>query len=149
MGFPVNCRNIAIPRVLLYLASAMLYIKTGFCCFLSALGLSEPPEDEIYLWQELQQIPSDISASSSGEMIKNILPIITFRNVADKFAKISEDFVCAICLRSFEENDEIRELYNCCHIFHRNCLDKWIDSHQDTCPFCRCPLLPPIERVYK
>ncbi|GLJ14556.1 hypothetical protein SUGI_0235630 [Cryptomeria japonica] len=144
MGFPVGFRNISIPSVLLYLASAMAYIKNGFCCFLSALGLSEAPQEEMYLTQELPEIPSAISSSSSGEMIKHNLPVITFRNVAENLIEISEDFVCAICLRSFEEDDEIRKLCNCNHIFHRNCLDKWIDNNEDTCPFCRCPLLPPI-----
>ncbi|GLJ14559.1 hypothetical protein SUGI_0235670 [Cryptomeria japonica] len=147
MGFPVNFHNITIPRVLLYLASAMAYVKTGFCCFLSALGLSEAEGEEIYLWREFSELPSAIYASSD-EMIKNRLSIITFRNVAEKLIEIEENFGCAICLKSFEEDDEIRKLCNFCHIFHRNCLDRWIDSHQDTCPLCRCPLLPPIGSVF-
>ncbi|GLJ14557.1 hypothetical protein SUGI_0235640 [Cryptomeria japonica] len=124
----------------------MAYIKNGFCCFLSALGLREAPQEEMYWWPEFSELPSAISASS-GEMIKHRLPVISFRNVAEKLIEIEEDFVCAVCLRSFEEDDEIRELCNCCHIFHRNCLDKWIDVNEDTCPFCRCPLLPPIGSV--
>ncbi|XP_057815975.2 brassinosteroid-responsive RING protein 1 [Cryptomeria japonica] len=147
MGYPVGCRFMVIPKVLLYSASAMASLNNGICCFLSDLGLCEPPqEEEIYLGQGLPEISSLIS-SASGEMIKSRLHVITFRNFAEKMVEIEEDFVCPICLSSFQGDDEIRELYNCCHIFHRNCLDKWIDQHQDGCPVCRSPLLPLIQSV--
>ncbi|GLJ27630.1 hypothetical protein SUGI_0542160 [Cryptomeria japonica] len=148
MGLPVGLRNIAIPRVLLYLALVVAYLETGIYWFLSGLGLCEAPQEEINLWREFSEISSAIS-SSSGQMIKRRLSVITFRKVAEKLIKIEEDFVCAVCLSSFEEDDEIRELRNCSHIFHRNCLDKWIDNNQDTCPFCRCALYPQIQSVDK
>jgi RING-H2 zinc finger protein RHA1 len=53
--------------------------------------------------------------------------------------------MCAVCLNSFEEEEHIRELCNCHHIFHRNCLDKWLDHRQTTCPLCRSFLMP--ERI--
>ncbi|GLJ55457.1 hypothetical protein SUGI_1190810 [Cryptomeria japonica] len=142
MGFPVGFGSIAIPRVLLYTASAMDYLNNLICCFLSALQLSRTQQVESYSWQELSEFSSTIS-STSGEMIKHKLPLIMFRNVAGKLTEIEKDIVCAVCLSPFEEEDEIRELCNCSHIFHRDCLDKWIDNHKDSCPFCRCPLLEP------
>ncbi|GLJ27625.1 hypothetical protein SUGI_0542100 [Cryptomeria japonica] len=148
MGLPAGLRNIAIPRVLLYLALALAYVETGIYWFLSGIGLSEAPQEEINLWREFSEISSAIS-SSSGQIIKRRLSVITFRKVAEKLIEIEEDFVCAVCLRSFEEDDEIRELRNCCHIFHRNCLDKWIDNNQDTCPVCRCALYRQIQSVDK
>ncbi|GLJ55456.1 hypothetical protein SUGI_1190780 [Cryptomeria japonica] len=121
----------------------MAYINNFISCFLSLLRLRRPPQDESYLWSESQENLSP----TLGQMIKKRLPVITFRNiVAEKvMSEIEEDFVCAVCLISFKEDDEIRELCNCSHIFHRICLDKWIDKHEDTCPLCRCPLLPPPE----
>ncbi|GLJ55455.1 hypothetical protein SUGI_1190760 [Cryptomeria japonica] len=123
----------------------MAYINNLIYFFLSLLTLSRLPQDDSYLWPEFQEIHSPISPTS-GEMIKNSLPVITFRIVAEKLTDSEEDFGCAVCLSSLKEDDEIRELCNCNHIFHRNCLDKWIDNYQDTCPFCRCPLLPPPEQ---
>ncbi|GLJ55191.1 hypothetical protein SUGI_1184360 [Cryptomeria japonica] len=65
MGYPVGCRFMVIPKVLLYSASAMASLNNGICCFLSDLGLCEPPqEEEIYLGQGLPEISSLISSAS-------------------------------------------------------------------------------------
>ncbi|OVA04683.1 zinc finger protein [Macleaya cordata] len=40
-----------------------------------------------------------------------------------------------------ERSHEIRELSNCCHVFHRECLDMWIDQYHLTCPLCRAKLV--------
>ncbi|KAG9133529.1 hypothetical protein Leryth_019438 [Lithospermum erythrorhizon] len=44
---------------------------------------------------------------------------------------------CSVCLCEIEEGDEVREL-SCDHLFHRECLDKWIIGYGNiTCPLCR------------
>ncbi|XP_059644899.1 E3 ubiquitin-protein ligase RHA2A-like [Cornus florida] len=43
---------------------------------------------------------------------------------------------CAVCLCEIEEGDEIREL-KCAHLFHRVCLDRWVEYRHITCPLCR------------
>ncbi|GFP89656.1 E3 ubiquitin-protein ligase rha1b [Phtheirospermum japonicum] len=35
-----------------------------------------------------------------------------------------------------------RRLTNCRHIFHRSCLDRWMDHDQKTCPLCRTQFIP-------
>ena len=40
---------------------------------------------------------------------------------------------CVICMEEFKEKDEIREL-DCKHIFHKNCIDKWLTEHK------KCPI---------
>ncbi|CAL5411099.1 unnamed protein product [Camellia sinensis] len=49
---------------------------------------------------------------------------------------------CAVCLYDFDGGDEIRRLTNCCHIFHRSCLDRWMDHDHRTCPLCRTLFIP-------
>ncbi|KAK7844757.1 e3 ubiquitin-protein ligase rha1b [Quercus suber] len=49
---------------------------------------------------------------------------------------------CAVCLYEFDGEDEIRWLRNCKHIFHRACLDRWMDHDQKTCPLCRTQFVP-------
>uniref|UniRef100_A0A1D1YXJ1 Putative E3 ubiquitin-protein ligase RHA2B n=1 Tax=Anthurium amnicola TaxID=1678845 RepID=A0A1D1YXJ1_9ARAE len=49
---------------------------------------------------------------------------------------------CVFCLCEVEEGEEIREL-GCRHLFHRGCLDRWLEHGRATCPLCRGPLLPP------
>lgn len=43
---------------------------------------------------------------------------------------------CAICLNEFEDDDTIRLLPKCDHVFHQECIDAWLSNHV-TCPVCR------------
>lgn len=48
---------------------------------------------------------------------------------------------CAVCLYEFSDSEEIRKLTHCRHIFHRKCVDVWIDHEHKTCPLCRTPFI--------
>ncbi|PKU75174.1 E3 ubiquitin-protein ligase ATL6 [Dendrobium catenatum] len=50
-----------------------------------------------------------------------------------------ESLECAVCLCEFVDDDLLRLLPICSHVFHRNCIDVWLDSHV-TCPVCRSNL---------
>lgn len=43
---------------------------------------------------------------------------------------------CAICLDSFREGESCRKIPICKHLFHSNCVDRWIGK-KPTCPVCR------------
>ncbi|XP_022888925.1 E3 ubiquitin-protein ligase RHA1B-like [Olea europaea var. sylvestris] len=38
--------------------------------------------------------------------------------------------------------DKVRELGNCFHVFHGECIDAWIDKGKETCPISRSNMLP-------
>ncbi|KAG6413087.1 hypothetical protein SASPL_125787 [Salvia splendens] len=59
------------------------------------------------------------------------LPGVAYR-VAD--SPNSSD--CAICLESFLEGESCREIPICRHLFHSNCVDRWI-GRKPNCPVCR------------
>ena len=42
---------------------------------------------------------------------------------------------CSVCLEDFKDGDTIKKL-NCNHIFHKDCLQPWLNEH-DNCPMCR------------
>ncbi|KAG6658025.1 hypothetical protein CIPAW_04G130800 [Carya illinoinensis] len=50
---------------------------------------------------------------------------------------------CTVCLSTLESEDMARLLPNCKHIFHAECIDKWLSSHS-TCPICRCEAMPEV-----
>ncbi|KAJ4750490.1 RING/U-box superfamily protein [Rhynchospora pubera] len=50
---------------------------------------------------------------------------------------------CAVCLSEFLENDILRLLPGCRHVFHTNCIDTWLSEHI-TCPVCRSNLSDPV-----
>lgn len=52
------------------------------------------------------------------------------------YSKESEkEETCTVCLSDFEENENIRKL-RCNHIFHPECIEKWLDINKK-CPMCR------------
>ncbi|XP_074592083.1 RING-H2 finger protein ATL16-like isoform X2 [Curcuma longa] len=50
---------------------------------------------------------------------------------------------CAVCLSEVAARDAVWELRNCRHVFHKGCLDRWLDHDEHlSCPLCRAALLP-------
>jgi hypothetical protein len=146
MGFLI------IPRLLLCAAVSVGCIKSAIWSFLHCVGLSVLLEPEISYsssWQETEYSSSlsEMNPSEHGDLIREWLPVTTFGEFAQRFhGEIEEeDAVCAVCLSRLEEEDEMRELCNCFHVFHRNCLEKWLHQRQTTCPLCRCCLIPELE----
>lgn len=52
-----------------------------------------------------------------------------------------EEEMCSICLVELEEEDWVNKLPKCGHLFHAECLDRWLDRCHFTCPLCRSSLL--------
>ncbi|KFK37923.1 hypothetical protein AALP_AA3G048000 [Arabis alpina] len=46
---------------------------------------------------------------------------------------------CAICLNEFEDDETLRLLPKCDHVFHPHCIGAWLEAHV-TCPVCRANL---------
>ncbi|CAN8265372.1 unnamed protein product [Cochlearia groenlandica] len=56
---------------------------------------------------------------------------------------------CAICLNEFEDDETLRLLPKCDHVFHPHCIGAWLQGHV-TCPVCRTNLTEkqqPVEPV--
>ncbi|KRX05929.1 hypothetical protein PPERSA_01007 [Pseudocohnilembus persalinus] len=53
-------------------------------------------------------------------------------------AVIYQRDVCAICLNTFKYDlNSILSLTDCYHVFHSDCLNKWLDQGKNNCPTCR------------
>ena len=48
---------------------------------------------------------------------------------------------CAVCLNEFRDDETLRLIPKCNHVFHSRCIDVWLSSHS-TCPVCRDNLIP-------
>ncbi|KAK7282847.1 hypothetical protein RIF29_11932 [Crotalaria pallida] len=53
---------------------------------------------------------------------------------------------CAVCLNEFEDDETLRLIPNCSHVFHTECIDAWLVNHS-TCPVCRANLVPTFDDV--
>ncbi|KAJ4714207.1 RING-H2 finger protein [Melia azedarach] len=49
----------------------------------------------------------------------------------------SERESCAVCLGEYADTDIVRVLPSCKHMFHKNCIDRWLTVRSSNCPFCR------------
>ncbi|XP_060184476.1 probable E3 ubiquitin-protein ligase RHA1A [Lycium barbarum] len=74
---------------------------------------------------------------------KQYLKLIDEKNPVTRFKNTTmTTSTCAVCLCTFEEGEEVRELIKCNHIFHKDCLDTWLQKDSATCPLCRSKVLP-------
>ncbi|KAK9944452.1 hypothetical protein M0R45_010021 [Rubus argutus] len=44
---------------------------------------------------------------------------------------------CSVCLVEFEDEDVVSQLSKCGHVFHMDCIEKWMERNHFTCPLCR------------
>ena len=47
---------------------------------------------------------------------------------------------CVICLESLNNSEELVTL-NCEHIFHKDCLEPWLNNNNRNCPLCRTDII--------
>ncbi|XP_025613169.1 RING-H2 finger protein ATL11-like [Arachis hypogaea] len=66
----------------------------------------------------------------------------TFVYSAVKTQKIGRATLeCAVCLNEFNDDETLRLIPKCSHVFHPDCIDAWLANHS-TCPVCRANLFP-------
>ncbi|KAJ7296229.1 hypothetical protein O6H91_11G063900 [Diphasiastrum complanatum] len=53
----------------------------------------------------------------------------------------TEDTSCSICLGDYKDEEVLRMLPDCRHVFHAHCIDSWLRLHA-SCPMCRTSPLP-------
>lgn len=145
MGFPVGYSELLLPKIFIHVLSFLGLIRKLISTLFWFIGLPDflEPEPVTSSWPDPP--PNSTTSShhdshlfSAALLAGQILPVVRF---SDLNRPVSE--CCAVCLYDFENDDEIRRLTNCRHIFHKECLDRWImDYSQMTCPLCRTQFVP-------
>lgn len=108
----------------------------------------------LYTWH-IRHSPSGtpatghITSISTGldPVIIQSFPSFSYSSVKD-YRRGKYGLECAICLVEFVDSDILRLLTSCCHVFHQECIDIWLESHK-TCPVCRRNLDSPIHSPVK
>ncbi|KAL4369009.1 hypothetical protein GQ457_05G000640 [Hibiscus cannabinus] len=140
MGFPVGYTEVFfLPTIFIRALSFLGFIRNLIVSIFNYLGLSDFLETDTVWPENPTQITSE-KPSVSALLIREILPVIKYEELV--VAKGDPPESCAVCLYEFENGEEIRWLRNCRHVFHRACLDRWMDHGQITCPLCRTPFVP-------
>ncbi|XP_004510759.1 brassinosteroid-responsive RING protein 1-like [Cicer arietinum] len=142
MGFPVGYAEVFFPNLFLHTLTLLGLLRNLVFLLFHFLGLSDFLETDV-IWPDTtgataRTPETSKSPSVSALLIQELLPASKFGDLVG----VEEGCCCAVCLFEFSEEEEIRCLRNCRHIFHRNCVDRWIDHDQKTCPLCRTPFVP-------
>ncbi|XP_009788014.1 brassinosteroid-responsive RING protein 1-like [Nicotiana tabacum] len=136
MGFPLGYTELYLPKLLLHVIIILGFIKELICTLFKLLGLEDFLEPEFSYPTRPESCSEPRFHSLSAALIREILPVVKYSEIMDPPEN------CAVCLYEFELDDEIRRLRNCQHVFHRSCVDRWMDHDQMTCPLCRAVFVP-------
>ena len=69
--------------------------------------------------------------------VKIVLNDEQFENLENiKYEKLNDINECLICIENFEEDEDIIKI-KCNHIFHKDCIRKWLCNESNKCPICR------------
>ena len=93
------------------------------------------------LMQRLQDRADELSTqtASSGSIYTDGAGVVdpSAANSTDN-QRVDESEICAICGHEYAVNEELcwSQDPKCAHVFHRSCMQKWIEDNKDYCPFC-------------
>lgn len=65
------------------------------------------------------------------ESVIRLIPIFKFQKKQN-----DSEHECAVCLAEFQDNEKLRMIPNCAHVFHIDCIDVWLQNNPN-CPLCR------------
>ncbi|KAL3737612.1 hypothetical protein ACJRO7_019189 [Eucalyptus globulus] len=143
MGFPLGYTEVCLPKLFVHALCLLGFLRNLIFSLFHFLGLSDFLDTDAAPFPA-ESRPSPAAPAAAGSppvsalLIREMLPVVRFESLVDPPES------CAVCLYEFEgrPEEEIRWLSNCRHVFHRECLDRWMDCDQDTCPLCRTQFVP-------
>ncbi|XP_022748991.1 RING-H2 finger protein ATL16-like [Durio zibethinus] len=92
-----------------------------------------------------RRLPEDPLMASSpameqrglDESVIRSIPIFQFKKGGNSRDFGERSFCeCAVCLNEFQEDEKLRIIPNCSHVFHIDCIDVWLHNNAN-CPLCR------------
>lgn len=123
--------------ILVNTAKLVSTVKKIVRFFLHALGVVLP-QDEF-----TTESPTNFSGSREScleisiEEFCSQIPAISYDTLC---SKKQLELECTVCLTEFKPEGVINHL-SCGHVFHKNCLEKWLKYRNLTCPNCRTRLV--------
>ncbi|CAL9152193.1 unnamed protein product [Musa hybrid cultivar] len=119
-----------------YDAGMVIVIVALLCALILVLGLNSMVRCALRCGRRLAlETPQQAAATGLNKQSLRRLPEAVYGLGADIPATD-----CPICLGEFADGEKVRVLPMCRHVFHVECIDKWLASHS-SCPTCRRLLL--------
>ncbi|KAF9699940.1 hypothetical protein EKO04_001954 [Ascochyta lentis] len=100
--------------------------------------------------------PIEFSIDDTETEYQGVGRRVELANFCKPAKTVSKDAECPVCITEIDSNergeDEQPVLTKCGHVFHKLCLDKWINDSgmktSNTCPSCRAILCKPRRRLH-
>ncbi|KAJ1423975.1 Zinc finger, RING-type [Sesbania bispinosa] len=71
------------------------------------------------------------------EAVIRLIPVIHYKTEEGDTESGERSFCeCAVCLNEFQQDEKLRVIPNCSHVFHIDCVDVWLQNNAN-CPLCR------------
>ncbi|KAK7301152.1 hypothetical protein RJT34_12013 [Clitoria ternatea] len=126
---------------------AVMFLISGFLSLYSRKCNDHQPQTRARLDHA---VPTGANGNGSqaepnglNKDIIDTFPTFLYSDV--KGLKMGKDtLACAVCLNEFQDDETLRMVPTCCHVYHPDCIDPWLASHT-TCPLCRANLVPTPE----
>ncbi|XP_058088295.1 E3 ubiquitin-protein ligase RHA2A-like [Magnolia sinica] len=140
MGLSSDLNNVSsdsIPLLVVALvAHGVCYLRSMLFCFLQFMGVSSVAGGEVGFAPEglFGAVGSGLASVVLLAEQLNVHRVFTFRGEAG----VERD--CIVCLNGLSDGDQVRRLV-CGHVFHKECLDGWLEHRNMSCPLCRAPLV--------
>ena len=127
-----------------------LFFMAFFSVYIRRFSDEPPPLPRRRLRRTTTTPPTSSSTSLRFSHSKNVatpsairsLPMVSYSGSA------SHQIDCIICLTEFEEQEKVKMIPCCKHVFHPGCIDTWLSSHV-SCPLCRSTKMDVIEEVHR
>uniref|UniRef100_A0A3Q7JCC0 RING-type E3 ubiquitin transferase n=1 Tax=Solanum lycopersicum TaxID=4081 RepID=A0A3Q7JCC0_SOLLC len=125
----IDPSNVQIsPTLAVILACLVLILFAGVFIYMRRMS---PDSFDHSLGFHFLRNRSPISRGLDPEIIKTF-PVFIYSDV--KSLNLGKSILeCAVCLNEFEEEETLRLLPNCHHVFHPECIDAWL-AFRTTCP---------------
>ncbi|GMI98588.1 hypothetical protein like AT2G04240 [Hibiscus trionum] len=98
--------------------------------------------DSMPLYEDYDE--AALERASYAKTAKKYVAEFRGSNPAIRFDTLSSserpEYDCPVCRCEFEPESEVN-LLSCNHLFHRECVEKWVRYLRGTCPLCRTPLV--------
>lgn len=86
-------------------------------------------------WQREEPFASE--PRGLEEAVIRSIPVIHYKTERDRdFGGERSICECVVCLNEFHEDEKLRVIPNCGHVFHIDCIDIWLQNNV-SCPLCR------------
>ncbi|PKA51803.1 putative E3 ubiquitin-protein ligase RHA2B [Apostasia shenzhenica] len=119
-------------------ATTMSSLKQFTHSLLHFFGLAAPRDDESDSPEELSST-SFMADVRSLKLFRSEMDPVQFGSAFGRRPAADPHADCRVCLAPFQPESWVDQL-PCGHLFHRGCVERWIEYSNSTCPLCRSQL---------